>query len=579
MKDFDNNILKILQKSNLDIDFYKSYYPDLKNMDSNELVLHYSLFGKNEGRIANKAYFEIIFYKNNPEFDVDFYRSNHIDLQDMDSYQLLLHYIQFGKNEGRRINNLEFDIDFYKSYYPDLQHLDSYNLFLHYKQFGKNEGRFSNLVKLMNANNFSTEYYKKFNPDLIFDSDFEYYNNFYKTCINNDTNYLAFDFKINNYYERTNVSPQYELLVYGNAEIRNISNIDQLKEYRSQFEKPYKIYNKESFYAYYKDFDYAFYKNTYHSTKDISEIDILLDYHLKGKYEKKLYNDKHLIVIYTPPFHIKCGGIVVMHYLTQLINELNHPKFYAKLFMHNNLKYDNIFCNEFATIDDINDNTIVIYPEIITGNPLGAKNVVRWILLELGIEMPIDHYKNWGSTDLIYHWETISSNEYDFKQLTCPFFNNIFKNNNIDKTETCYLIKKGPLIHKNGFHYMHPSDSINIESLSLAEISKVFNKCKYFYAYDPNTTYILYAAVCGCVPIIHEIEGINEEEYFKSKIYNFNNTIYNRGIVYGDNFSKISYILDNKLNENNEEYYKHLFKMYADKTIPLFLKNMINVMI
>ena len=552
MQDINDNNLKILRNINLNLEFYKSFYPDLQHLCYNDLVLHYTLFGKNEGRFANKKEFEefeIDFYKNNPDFDVDFYKSYNADLQHCSSYDLVLHYKLFGKSEGRFANkkefeiefyknNPDFDVDFYKSYYTDLQHWSSYDLLLHYKLFGKSEGRFANLLKCLDTPNCT----------------------------------------ISNYYERMNFGPEYNFLFYNHQRYRSITNVSELQTYRSQFEKPYQIYNKESFYAYYKDFDYAFYKKTYHSTEDISELDILLDYHLKGKYEKKLYNEKHLIIIYTPPFDIKCGGIVVLHYLAQLINELHHPKFYAKLFMHNNLKYDNVFCNKFATMDDINDNTIVIYPEIVTGNPLGAKNVVRWILLELGIEMPIDHYKNWSSTDLVYHWETISSNDPDFKQLTCPFFNNIFKRTQTNKTETCYLIKKGPLIHKNGINYMHHSDSINIETFSLAEIADVFNKCKYFYAYDPNTAYILYAAVCGCIPIIHEIEGITEEEYFSSKIYNFNNTIYNKGIVYGYNLNKITDILDNKLNENNEEYYKDLFKRYAEKTIPLFLENITNIM-
>jgi hypothetical protein len=124
---------------------------------------------------------------------------------------------------------------------------------------------------------------------------------------------------------------------------------------------------------------------------------------------------------------------------------------------------------------------------------------------------------------------------------------------------------------------MHPHDSINIENLSMEEIANVFNQCKYFYSYDPNTAYIIYAAVCGCIPIIHEIEGVTEKEYFESRMYHFNNEIYNRGIVYGNNISyKINTIVNNKLNENNEEYYRKLFRMCADKTIPLFLEDIYN---
>jgi hypothetical protein len=222
-------------------------------------------------------------------------------------------------------------------------------------------------------------------------------------------------------------------------------------------------------------------------------------------------------------------------------------------------------------LDEINDNCIVIYPEIIYGNPVNAKNVVRWILLELGIEMPLDHYKNWSPTDLIYHWEPID------KQLCCPFYNNIFTNKNLEKRDkTCYLIKKGRIIHEN-INYIHPPNSICIDDLSLKEKGYIFNQCKFFYSYDPNTAYILFSAACGCIPIIYPDEGISEEHYFKSKMFNFDGNIYNKGIVYGNNVKKINYILENKLNENNETYYKNLFTMIEKKTFLAFLECLLTI--
>ena len=65
MEDIDDNTLETLINTKFDIEFYTSYYPDLQHLWSREVVLHYTLFGKNEGRFANKSDFAIDFYKHN----------------------------------------------------------------------------------------------------------------------------------------------------------------------------------------------------------------------------------------------------------------------------------------------------------------------------------------------------------------------------------------------------------------------------------------------------------------------------------------------------------------------------------
>ena len=57
-------------------------------MTDEQLVNHYIEYGKSEGRLPNNL-------------DVDFYRKNHQDLQHMTDDQLLHHYFEYGKSEGR----------------------------------------------------------------------------------------------------------------------------------------------------------------------------------------------------------------------------------------------------------------------------------------------------------------------------------------------------------------------------------------------------------------------------------------------------------------------------------------------
>jgi hypothetical protein len=246
----------------------------------------------------------------------------------------------------------------------------------------------------------------------------------------------------------------------------------------------------------------------------------------------------------------------------------------GKLFVYNNLKYNNIFCNQFETVDEINDNTIVIYPEVISGNPLNCKKVVRWILLALGIEMPINHYESWGLTslknglssdgsyNLIYQWESIQNN---IPQLAVPWFNPIFKNKNNVRTKTCYLIKKGILIHKS-IKYIHEGNSICIDNMSISEKCNIFNQCKRFYCYDPNTAYMIFAVSCGCPVIMYPLENVSKDNYFKNKIFNKDNKIYNAGIAYGNSFREITYA--EKTLEEGINMYVDLFNEYKKTTIP-----------
>jgi hypothetical protein len=426
----------------------------------------------------------------------------------------------------------------------------------------------------INYPTFDIEYYKQFNLNPHNLNDLKLMHHYSTIGSISNQKYLEYDYIIDNYINRLDIShPLYSKTQDGDA-FRNISTNTELKSYFNSRGKLYYICNKESFYKLYPDFDLSYYKNRYFQNTELSDMDLLKHYHLTGKYEQKATNNKIKIVIYTRPFDILCGGIVALHHLAKIINDIKHPKIYAKLFVYNNLKYNNIFCNQFENVDEINDNTVVIYPEVISGNPLNSKKVVRWILLSLGIEMPINHYIKWGlsslinsiSSDgvnnLIYQWESIQNT---IPQLSVPWFNPIFKNINQPRTKTCYLIKKGGLLH-NKIKFMHDKNSICIDNMNLAEKSVIFNQCNRFYCYDPNTAYMIFAVSCGCIAILHPLENVSKDEYFKNKIFNRNNKIFNAGIAYGDTYREIAYA-EKTLNEGIKMYI-NLFNDYKNTVMP-----------
>ena len=170
------------------------------------------------------------------------------------------------------------------------------------------------------------------------------------------------------------------------------------------------------------------------------------------------------IVIWTNhPFSWNEGGTLVLFYLCKFINDLNHPIFYSKLYLPYEQQKIYPFSNIYYIYDEheIDDNTIVIYPEDVCDNPLICKNVIRWLL-----QSTIKLISTWKDTDLIYIWDTCQTefkNKTE-KMLAIPYFNPIFKKkNNNERTKTCYLIKKGIYLHDT-LNFFHPIDSILINN-------------------------------------------------------------------------------------------------------------------
>ena len=489
--------------------YYLEKYPDLRMNGVNtehQALTHWHSCGEKEERVAIRTPYL---------FDWQYYLEKYPDLRKNGvntEHQAIIHWQTMGEKEKRvaiRTPYL-FDWQYYLEKYPDLRKNcvnTEHQALTHWYNFGEKEQR----VAIITPELFDWTHYLEKYPNL----QIPLINNRYlNKCINTNISLDGTPIRIINTY----------------SELVLLYKINSL---------PYYINSLESFYILYPDFDLNYYKQKYYNQTTLSDIKIMYDFHTINEYKKRLYNDKIKIVIYTPHLYEKCGGIKSLHYLAQKINNLNKKKLYAKLYCYDGSKYVNNYCNDFANPFEINENTIVIYPEIVKGNPLNAKYVVRWILLELGIEMPKIHYLNWNKSDIVYHWEPNSAKTN--QQLAVPFLDEQFKNfNNSKRTKTCFLIKKGPLIHDN-IKYFHPPDAIKIDNMDLNDIVKIFNESHTFYCYDPNSFYLISATVCGCISVIYPIKHISSDIYFKNRITYIDNVVFNAGIAYGNSTEQLTH--------------------------------------
>ena len=290
------------------------------------------------------------------------------------------------------------------------------------------------------------------------------------------------------------------------------------------------------------------------------------------------YANKIKVVIYAPPINDACGGAMVLYNLVKTINSLNNNNVIALIYCYDHRTYTNNFCNNFFNPFWIDDKTIVIYPETITGNPLMAKYVVRWILLDLGLEVSSYHYKNWHKNDIVYHWEP--SFLKNTKQLVNIWINPKIQNYQKSKRDkNCYAFKKMQWIpdtlNNIKIQHYHSSENINIDSISIAEAIDVFNNSKLFYCYDPNTFFSVMAPLCGCVTVLHPLNNLSKEQYFKSRILcHSSGFCYDAGIAYGNSKDEISMALAS-INEAQDQF-DYLCSLYQE-TVTSFMQEITKV--
>lgn len=243
---------------------------------------------------------------------------------------------------------------------------------------------------------------------------------------------------------------------------------------------------------------------------------------------------KRKFIIYTHGYDENSGGKIALHQLCNLLNKegesaylwpakkpLFDPKHFFRsvrktltyMIKKSRRKFETFegFDTPIAMASDLVD-AIVVYPEVVDGNPLLSNHVVRWFLHKPGFHT---NQINYGDHELYFLYSTICThkevktdpeNILEVRQIR----DDIYKQYNFgERSGSAYMMRKGA-----GKKIVHDlNNSILVDSLSHSEIAKVFNEVKYFFSYDPYTLYSRYAAVCGCISIIIPEENVSREEW------------------------------------------------------------------
>jgi hypothetical protein len=180
------------------------------------------------------------------------------------------------------------------------------------------------------------------------------------------------------------------------------------------------------------------------------------------------------------------------------------------------------------TFKELQRDFIVIYPEVVLGNPLNCPRVVRWILNTPGAFGHTDYYKYEHKTDLVFkisdHFSYSGIGKKRGILATTYTDFTIFRNNGLKRSGSCYLVRKGVIRKK-----IHDDESVMLDDYSdWKDIAQIFNTKEIFYCYDIATYLSTLAALCGCVSVVIPDGKTNREEWHKSIPY------FDCGVAYGE---------------------------------------------
>lgn len=251
-------------------------------------------------------------------------------------------------------------------------------------------------------------------------------------------------------------------------------------------------------------------------------------------------------IIHAPSFNDMIGGDLALHFLCHRLNAMGErallwqryrPPLKHLLnrrdlrrnagYYYRSLRdgYDRgPFDNPIATDADLEDS-IVVYPEVIEGNPLRARNVVRWFMHRPG------HFSGrtgFGPGELYFYFQEAfddpAINPDRGNRLTLMWLNDAYRDQGrTDRSGSCYLVRKGagrPLVHDL-------QGSVRLDGFSHAETAEAFNRARLFYSYDLYTMYSVYAAICGCIPIVVPAPGLSKTDWLPDEKDRY-------GLAYGE---------------------------------------------
>lgn len=214
-------------------------------------------------------------------------------------------------------------------------------------------------------------------------------------------------------------------------------------------------------------------------------------------------------IVFSPPYDGNSGGVKVLHSLCHELIKKGQRVYINTVGQSPRWPIPVAtppIIHKLATTED----AIGVYPEIIFGNPLGTRTVVRYILNDPG---HLGGPKTYDESDLKFVFSEVY-NRYGFPEEQVLFNPVIdvenFQNLGLPRTQRCLYIGKGGATPRSPYS----TGAIEIpRPCSERVLNDILNKSKILYCYDPITALTEISRLCGCPVVMIPGTQFTKEQY------------------------------------------------------------------
>lgn len=225
------------------------------------------------------------------------------------------------------------------------------------------------------------------------------------------------------------------------------------------------------------------------------------------------------------------AGIRALHYLCHALNESGLEAYVTARVTAPQLRTPILNAEIMMQHRATSRLPIMVYPEIVAGDPLAAGGiVVRWLLNKPG-HIAGDAF--FSENDLIFAYDkNYLSVEISGEILHIPTYDlSIFNNdhNPCDETREYVCFYAHKYLDKGGLLTEHTKNALSLckdQKLTHREIADILRRSKLLYVYEP-TALVVEALLCGC-PV-----SIIETDYSRSHMGDYSSST-GTGLIVGD---------------------------------------------